>query len=79
MTSWHAEVSWIGQGREFFRLFSEDRNKVHQPTRRIWDREKTATSAFDPSRLFAAQKACLAMRVFAGGVAGIRSNDAIPQ
>jgi hypothetical protein len=37
------------------------------------------TSLRDPSRLFAAQKTWLAIRVFAGGETGIRSADAIPQ
>ena len=68
-----------GQARDCFGLFGEDRIRIPKPPRCARDRERTWETALDPSRLFAAQETCLAIRVFAGGETGIRSADAIPQ
>jgi hypothetical protein len=44
----HSSWSVKGQGRDCFGLFGEDRIRIPKPTWRIWDREKTGTTGYDP-------------------------------
>jgi hypothetical protein len=41
----------MGQRQMCFGIFGDDRNKIHYPTRQIWDREKLRWAGFDPLRL----------------------------
>jgi hypothetical protein len=45
--------SAVGQVRDFFSLFGEDRNRILKLPWRAWDRKKTGTPAFDPKNQFA--------------------------
>ena len=38
----------LGQGRQCFGNFGEDRTWISKLPRRAWEREKTGTAAFDP-------------------------------
>ena len=42
------QMAEMGQGRDCFGLFGEDRIRIPKPPWRAWDREKTGTAACDP-------------------------------